>query len=83
MTSSPEWEVIGQDAFDDEDYPLGNPIGTRAVFPNVELAREMARGRLEELEIHQPKASSGGQEFGGVQDRVFVIHPGGRRERVF
>jgi hypothetical protein len=79
--AAPEYEVIGYDEFAGEDYPLGDPIGTRAVFPSRELAAERARRHLEGLERTQPTASSGGQGFGGIQDRVYILHPGGRRER--
>jgi hypothetical protein len=80
--TAPVWEVIGHDTFSGDDYPLGDPIGTRAVFPNRDLALECARRHLDGLERTQPTSSSGGQGFGGIQDRVFILHPGGRRESV-
>jgi hypothetical protein len=82
MTSSPEFEVIGYDAFDGEDYPLGDPLGTPARFGDRDAALEFGRRRLEDLERTQPSSGSGGQGFGGIQDRVYVLHPDGRRERV-
>jgi hypothetical protein len=82
MTSRPEFEVIGYDEFDGEDYPLGEPIGTRAVFDDHDAALEFGRSQLEGLERTQPTSSSGGQGFGGIQDRVYIVHPNGQRERV-
>jgi hypothetical protein len=44
-------------------------------------AREFARAYLAELNDLQPDA--GGQGWGGIQDLVYVVHPDGRRERIF
>lgn len=82
MTSRPEFEVIGYDEFDGEDYPLGDPIGTPATFDDHDAAIRFGRRHLEGLERTQPTSSSGGQEFGGIQDRVYILHPNGQRERV-
>ena len=35
--------------------------------------------RLADLERTQPAASSGGQAPGGIQDRVYIVHPDGRK----
>jgi hypothetical protein len=82
MTSRSEFEVIGYDEFDGEEYALSDSSGEPAVFVDHDLALEFGRSRLRDLEMTQPTASSGGQEFGGIQDRVYIVHPNGQRERV-
>lgn len=68
------YKVEGKDGFDpDADY---YPVGEHSSY---EEALEAARGSLEELSTSQPRA--GGQS--GIQDRVYVVHPDGRRQRVF
>ena len=84
------WKLEGYDAFDGESYPLGNIKlanggtidGLKPSYPTYEAARADALKRLAHLERTQPSASSGGQGPGGIQDRVYIVHPGGRRERV-
>jgi hypothetical protein len=72
--SADVWKVEGMDGFDDDAdyYPLSE-------HPTAPQAFTAARERLAELNVSQP--SAGGQ--GGIQDRVYVVHPGGRRERIF
>jgi hypothetical protein len=84
------WKLEGYDTFDGESYPLGDVKlasgatidGMQPSYPSYEAARADALKRLAHLERTQPTASSGGQGFGGIQDRVYIIHPDGRRERV-
>ena len=72
-----EWRLEGYDAFDEESYPIsGGPWRT------YETVRNAAMERLRELEERQPSSNSGGQGVFGIQDRVFIVHPNGRRERV-
>lgn len=88
--STDTWKLEGYDAFDGETYPLGDVKlagggtidGLKPSYPSYEEARTDALKRLAELERTQPSASSGGQGFGGIQDRVYIVHPSGRRERV-
>lgn len=85
------WKLEGYDAFSGESYPLGdlhaeNGVsridGLRPEYPDYASALADARKRLGDLERTQPAVSSGGQAPGGIQDRVYIIHPGGRRERI-
>lgn len=67
------YKVEGKDGFDPEaDFC---PLSEHTDYP---AALQAARDRLGELNKSQPGA--GGQ--GGIQDRVYVLHPDGRRERV-
>lgn len=83
------WQLEGYDAFDGEPYPLGTAIGLngdahdgmKPSYETYEAAASDARKRLAGLERTQPAASSGGQDPHGIQDRVYIIHPDGRRER--
>lgn len=85
------WKLAGYDAFDGEWYPLGEYTkadgstidGLKPEYATEAEARADATKRLAELERTQPAASSGGQAMGGIQDRVYLVHPGGRRERIF
>lgn len=82
------WRLEGYDTFSGESYSLGTPLtpdgetydGLKPSYDTYEAALADARKRLASLERYQPSASSGGQ--GGMQDHVYIIHPGGRRERV-
>jgi hypothetical protein len=68
------WKVEGKDGFDMEaDY---YPVSEHANYP---AALEAARGELAQLDISQPDA--GGPA--GIQDRVYVVHPDGRRQQVY
>ena len=88
--SADVWKLEGYDTFDGESYPLGDIKlesgatidGMQPSYPDYEAARADALKRLADLERTQPAASSGGQGPGGIQDRVYIGHPGGRRERV-
>jgi len=70
------WRLEGYDTFEGEFYPLDGSYETK------ELAIAAAKDRLKALEKSQPSASSGGQGFGGIQDRVFVVGPDGKRVRI-
>ena len=68
------WKVEGKDGFDMEaEY---YPVSEHAEY---ELAFEAARGELAELDKSQPNA--GGPT--GIQDRIYVVHPDGRRQQVY
>lgn len=69
------FKLEGYDTFEGESYPLEGEYQTEQEAVNA------ARQRLKQLEIDQPSDSSGGQH-GGIQDRVYVIHPNGNRIRV-
>lgn len=86
------WKLAGYDAFSEEDYPLGdvNVVdgrstldGMKPEYASPQEALLDAQRRLEDLERTQPTASSGGQGTYSIQDRVYLVHPDGRRERVF
>lgn len=60
------------DMFDFESCTFGE-------YVSEEEVRNAARKRLEELEISQPTAESGGQN--GIQDRIYVVRPDGTEYR--
>jgi len=70
------WKLEGYDAFSGEDYPLEGEYATE------EEAIAAAKARLVELEKEQPAVSSGGQADSGIQDRVYVLSPDGKRRRI-
>jgi hypothetical protein len=77
------WRLEGYDTFSGEEYPLGKHPGGddyQPIYDSYEAARADALRRLEELDRTQPNA--GGQGPLGIQDRVYIVHPGGRKERV-
>lgn len=84
MTAAPpgeHWRLEGYDVFSDEEYPLGGyKSDYRPFYSSYEEALRDARRRLAELNSSQPDA--GGQAPDGIQDRVYIVHPGGRKERV-
>ena len=90
-TEGVAWRLEGYDTFAGEEYPLGNIRmegggtldGMQPSYPDYDSALADARRRLEDLERTQPSASSGGQSSLGIQDRVYIVHPDGRRERVY
>lgn len=71
------FKLLGYDTFEGGDawYPIG-------AFDTEAAARAAAAERLKELERTQPSATSGGQDSEGIQDRVYIEHPDGRKERV-
>lgn len=71
----PVFKLLGYDTFSNEWYDLEE-------FSTEKKAKEAGVKRLEELAIQQPASSSGGQGFNGIQDRVFIEHPDGKRYRV-
>ncbi len=70
-----KWCLKGYDTFEGEWYDIDGEYDTEAE------AKKAARERLKELERTQPTATSGGQ-YGGIQDRVFVVHSNGTVERI-
>ena len=74
-TKSP-WKLIGFDTFEGEWYELDGEYASEAE------AETAAKARLVKLEKDQPTASSGGQ-YGGIQDRVFIESPDGKRRRIY
>jgi hypothetical protein len=89
VSDEPElWRLEGYDAFDGTPYPMGTLMrengstidGMQPSYDSYEGAYADALKALADIEQRQPSASSGGQS--GIQDRVFIIHPDGRRERV-
>ena len=70
-----KWRLEGWDEFEMAPYPLPGEFDTE-----VE-AREAARKRLAYLEKTQPSHLSGGQGYFGIQDRVFIIRPDGKKYR--
>lgn len=69
------WTLEGYDTYEGEPYPLPGEYRTKAE------ARQAAQRRLVELEQSQPSSFSGGQRADGIQDRVYIIHPDGHKER--
>lgn len=61
----------GEDTFDSEYYPLAIDIDD---YPTAEV---LLWARLRKLEDDQPTESSGGQAWGGIQDRVYIRPPRG------
>jgi len=59
----------GEDTFSWEYYPLAIDIDD---LPTAEMLRA---ARLRNLERSQPTSTSGGQDFGGIQDKVYIRHP--------
>ena len=74
-TPAGKWTLEGYDTFAGEWYHIGGE------FDDEQSAREAARRRLEELERIQPTSSSGGQDPGGIQDRVYIVAPNGTSYR--
>jgi hypothetical protein len=75
------WRLEGYDTFSGDPYPLG--VYERDYQPEYgsdTAAYADALRRLDELDRAQPDA--GGQAPGGIQDRVYIVHPDGRRERI-
>src|SRR5258708_29915262 len=67
------YRLRGYDPFSSDCYDLG---GEYATYLEAENA---ARMELQELEVSQPSAQSGGQD--GIQDRVYIVLPNGHLER--
>lgn len=75
QTQDAKWRLKGLDTFEGEYYDIPGEYDSQA---EVEKA---ARDKLNELEKTQPAATSGGQGFGGIQDRVFIVTPEGGMRR--
>lgn len=69
------WRLEDFDTFEGESYHLEGEYETE------ETARIAAKKRLEKIEEEQPSSMSGGQSFGGIQDRVFIVRPDGTKYR--
>lgn len=74
------WYLQGFDAFSEEWYSIGKAAGYEDSYGSYSAALLDAWRRLRDLEALQPSASSSGQK--GMQDRVWIVHPDGYRERV-
>lgn len=77
------WRLEGYDTFSNEEYPLGaygEVDDYRESYPDYASAHADAIRRLDELDRTQSR--SGGQGWDGIQDRVYIVHPDGRKERV-
>lgn len=68
----PVWTLKGHDTFEGTDYPLPGR------FLDEGAAMRAAQKHCREVERSQPSRQSGGQRFGGIQDRIYVVHPSGR-----
>src|SRR4051812_21460150 len=69
------WSVVGLDTFEGERYPLAIEIGSE------DVARILAKARLQKLAQDQPTSTSGAQA--GIQDGVYVVSPDGTGRRYF
>ncbi len=84
------WKLEGYDTFSSESYPLGDIRtgsggtidGMQPSYPDYAAAKADGLKRLEDLDRTQPPETSGGQGPGGIQDRVYIVHPYGHRERL-
>lgn len=70
------WHIDGYDTFEGAEYPVASNIET---IEDAELLARALRRRIEEA---QPSATSGGQAFGGIQDRVYIVNPDGSKQIV-
>ncbi len=64
-----KWWVRGHDTFAGEDYTLAIDI------EDAETAHALANAARRHIEEAQPTATSGGQSYWGIQDRVDVMPP--------
>ncbi len=77
-----KWRLVGLDTFSYEWYPILNDnYSKRLEFETEDEARLAAEKQLEKIEQQQPTASSGGQDPGGIQDRIYIESPTGERYR--
>lgn len=70
-----KWTLEGLDTFDGESYPIFGEHDTE------QEALGAAKVKLAEIERRQPSSSSGGQVFGGIQDRIYIVRPDGSKYR--
>ena len=68
------WCLVGFDTFEDEYYSISTHRSELA-------ARTAAKLKMGEIEKLQPTESSGGQGDLGIQDRLFIEDPTGKRVR--
>jgi hypothetical protein len=71
------WTLRGYDTFEGEYYDLPGE------YASEEAARTAGQARLQHLEVTQPSEHSGGQGPLGIQDRVYLVFPGRRQERLY
>ncbi|MGH7249706.1 MAG: hypothetical protein ACREGC_01915 [Minisyncoccia bacterium] len=69
------WKLEGLDTFSDEPYLIDGQ------YTNEADAIRAAKAQLKALETTQPSEETGGQDEGGIQDRIFVIRPDGTKYR--
>ena len=75
---------MGLDTFDGGSYPISNGPDWKPI--ECETEEEIlvhAKAQMDSLKKLQPDSSSGGQDFGGIQDRIFVLRPDGSSYRYF
>ncbi len=70
-----KYELVIYDAFEGEFY-------SKRTYKTEEEALKFAYKNLKELERLQPSNRSGGQEYFGIQDRVFIKYPDGKLIRI-
>lgn len=73
-----KWRLMGFDTFSSEWYEY-REAGVPIEYATKEEAEAAAKQRLAALERSQPTATSGGQGFFGIQDKVFIVAPDGTR----
>ena len=68
-----KWKIEGYDTFENEPYPLPGE------YDGEDSAVDEAKKRLAELELSQPSETSGGQDYGGIQDKIYIVRPDGTK----
>lgn len=63
------WKIIGYDTFEESYYPVPGS------YQDERSTRLAAKLRLDLLNQTQPPESSGGQNEGAIQDRIFIKRP--------
>ncbi|ASI13644.1 hypothetical protein Mia14_0317 [Candidatus Mancarchaeum acidiphilum] len=70
-----KYKLVVYDTFEGEFY-------SQKEYKTKEEALKSAKDKLKELERLQPSSHSGGQDYIGIQDRVFIQYPDGRMIRI-
>ena len=70
-----KWKLEGYDTLEGTSYPLPGK------FDDEDQARVGAAKQMDQIEGFQPSETSGGQDLGGIQDQVFIVHPDGTKYR--
>ncbi len=68
------WKLIGHDTFDSGTYTIISADTEEEVL-------KKAKSEMADIKKLQPDESSGGQGFGGIQDRLYIVRPDGTRYR--